>query len=110
MSPPRWEQVRALVRERYQVVLDEQRPLPDDRPGTVEVVEFDSPFGRLRLEWTDEPLKLATRALGSKRIGSTTTVVHEYSATERTHRFSVYRWEAQRQAWTELRADADLFT
>ena len=110
MSPERWEEVKEQVTTRYPVTLNERRPLPQDRPGTVEVIEFNGPLGRLRLEWTDEPLRLNTRALGSKRIGSSTTVVHEYSATERSHRFSVQRWDEQRQSWVELRLAGDSFT
>ena len=95
-----------MVKDKFTVLAERQDPAPNGRPGTVEVLEFTTPAGRMRLEWTDEPLKLSTRALAAKRIGSTVTVVHQYDENERVHRFSAYRFDAVGNRWVELRGDA----
>lgn len=110
MSPERWEHIKGLVKDKFQVISERQEPIPDDQPGTQDVIEFVTPAGRMLLEWTDEPLKLNTRALGSKRIGSSTTVVHEYSETERVHRFTVYRWDDATSDWVEVRGEPGAFS
>ncbi|MDD5110392.1 MAG: hypothetical protein PHI63_04215 [Patescibacteria group bacterium] len=110
MTPERWEQVKGMVKDKFQVISERQEPAADGGPGTVEILEFVTPAGKIRLEWVDAPLKLSTRALGSKRIGSSTTVIHEYSDTERVHRFDAYRWDEATSSWIELRgSSAEMF-
>ena len=106
MSPERWEDVKGMVKDKFTVLAERQDPMPHGGPGTLEVLEFATPAGRMRLEWSDEPLKLETRAFASKRIGSDVTVVHQYDEHERVHHFAAYRWDAPGSRWVEMRGDA----
>lgn len=111
MSPERWEQVKGLVKDKFSVLEEKVETGSDDAPGTTEIIEFQTPAGRLRFRWTDAPLKLGTKAFAAKRIGSSVHLVHEFSQTERVHRFNADRWDERRESWVELRGDpAGLFT
>lgn len=106
MTPERWEQVKGMIKDKFGVESERTEDLEDQSPGSIEIIEFTGPSGKIRLEYTDEPLKMGTRGMGSKRIGSYTAVVHQYSDTERVHRFTAYRWEEDSSSWIELRGPA----
>ncbi len=108
MSPERWEQIKGLIKDQFDLLSERREPLSSGDPGEAEIMEFVSPAGKIRLEWTDQPLRVSSRALGSKRIGGDTTVIDEYSETERVHRFSAARWDAASSSWVTLRGADDL--
>lgn len=109
MSPERWEQVKGMVKDKFTVLDERVDTNSDAASGTTEVIEFTGPAGRMRFRWTDEPLKLGSKTFAAKRIGSEVTVVHQYSETERLHRFNVDRWDEPRAAWIELRGESAEF-
>lgn len=92
-----------MVKDKFEVLDERREPIGGDVPGTVEQLEFATPAGRMRFTWTDEPLKVGTKAFAAKRIGSEAHVVHQYSDTERLHRFTAYRWDGRSESWIELR-------
>lgn len=110
MTPERWEAIKALVKDKFPDAHETSGPLPNDIPGTMEVLEFSGPMGRMKLEWTDQALRVDSKTLGSRRIGGSTTVVETYSEDERVHRFSIYRQDPGTGAWTQIKPEGTMFS
>lgn len=107
MTRDRWDDIIAMVKDQFPVVVQETQPLEDIPDGIVEFIVFDSPHGRMKLELTTKPLVLGTKTMGSKRIGSDQTVTYETSTTEKTLTFKVYK--ETNDDWVELAPDQSAF-
>jgi len=101
MTEDRWKEIIDLVNEKFELTARETQELPEeDGGGTMEYLEFTGPMGQMRLEFTVKPLVLDKKVIGSKRIGSESTVQYTYSDTEKAHIFKVYR--KQGDEWSEM--------
>jgi hypothetical protein len=103
MTDERWQEIIGQVKDKFKPVEHRVEDLPEEMgPGTVEVVEFMGPLGKMRLERTTQPLVVGKKTIGSKRIGSQTTVEYVYSDTEKVHKFKVYRYDENDDNWIEM--------
>jgi len=110
MTDERWKEVVASVKDSFEVLQHETFPLEEEEgKGEVEVVIFEGPLGRIRLERTDEYLLLDKKALGSKRIGSDSTVQYIYSDTEKIHKFKVFKWNENMNDWEKMDMEQGTF-
>lgn len=109
MTPEKWKDIKSRVRDTFEVI-DNQTVNLSDRPGTMEFLEFNGPMGKMRLEWTDQPLLLDKKTHGSKRIGSETKVEYIYSDTERVNRFRAFQWNGDENSWSEMNMEKGMFT
>lgn len=106
MTQERWEDIKAMVKDKFDSVIEKNETLAEDQgPGEVEVLEFDGPIGKMRLTWTTQPLVLDKKVLGSRRIGGESTVQYTYSDTEKTHKFTVYKYNQQQGDWDEMQKE-----
>ena len=102
MTDERWNDIKAMVLEKFEVLENKTEPVSDG-PGSIEIIEFVSPVGKFRFERTDRPLMVGKKTIGSKRIGSETTVEYLYSETERVHKFRALKWEGDSNSWSEMK-------
>ncbi|OGY48484.1 MAG: hypothetical protein A3J65_01170 [Candidatus Buchananbacteria bacterium RIFCSPHIGHO2_02_FULL_45_11b] len=103
MTDERWENIIDRIKDNFELTDRHAEDLPEkDGRGTAEIVEFIGPLGKMKLERTTQPLLLGKKTLGSKRIGSQTTVEYLYSDTETTHRFRVFRYDEVNDNWQEM--------
>lgn len=109
MTDERWKEIKDMIEEQFEV-LDKRVEDFSDRPGTKEVIEFLGPMGKIRLERTDQPLLLGKKTIGSRRIGSETTVQYIYSDTERIKKLKAYRWDEPTGEWLEIEIEKGVFT
>jgi hypothetical protein len=110
MTDEKWQQIKGLVKDKFKVLDERTEDLPEDGPpGTVEIIEFIGPLGKMKLERTDSPLVIDKKTIGSRRIGSETKVEYVYSDTERVHKFRAYRWNEDDGAWVEMMQMRDNF-
>ncbi len=101
MNDERWQDIVGKIQDGFEVIEHKTEGLDPD-PGTVEIIVFKGPLGKMKLERTTKPLVLDKRAIGSKRIGSQATVQYVYSETEKTHTFKVFRWDEGQNGWIEM--------
>ncbi|MFZ6035867.1 MAG: hypothetical protein ACOYUK_01890 [Patescibacteria group bacterium] len=106
MHDDRWNEILAMVEEKFSVAERRTEALADVPRGTVEYIIFTGPVGRMKLERTSKPKVLGTRGMGSKRIGGDTSVSYQYSDTEFVKTFTAYRWDESVGQWTEIDAGA----
>ena len=111
MTEERWQEIKGMVKDNFEVLDMHAEPLPEEMgPGEVEIVEFNGPAGRIRLTWGTSQLVLDKKTIGSRRIGSDTTVEYVYSETEKVHKFKVFRFDPSQNDWVELETKGDTFS
>ncbi|MFH1325999.1 MAG: hypothetical protein ABIH48_00840 [Candidatus Falkowbacteria bacterium] len=111
MTKEKWEDTKDLVKDQFEV--EEEGKEDIDPPqaaqaggrktvpnSTVEFIIFEGPLGRMKLEYITKPIVLDKKTIGSRRIGSDTTVEYIYSEDEFSNTFKAYKWEDER--WEEM--------
>jgi len=103
MTDEKWQDIIAKVKDNFEVIDHRTEDLPEEiGPGSIEIVEFKGPLGRMKLERTTKPLVLDKKTIGSRRIGSDTRVEYIYSDTEKVHKFKAYRYDNANDNWVEM--------
>ncbi len=106
MTEERWQEIIAHVKDNFDLLDHRTKDLSADLgPGQVETLEFQGPLGRMKLEWTTQPLIIDKKTIGSRRIGSDVTVEYKYSDTEKVHKFKAFRFDQGDEVWVELALD-----
>jgi hypothetical protein len=103
MTDEKWKEVIAKIKDNFELVDHQTEELIEESgPGSVEIIEFIGPLGRMKLERVTRPLVIDKKTIGSKRIGSNTTVEYIYSDTEKVNKFKAYRFDDKDQVWVEM--------
>ncbi|MDX9893205.1 MAG: hypothetical protein RB292_02215 [Patescibacteria group bacterium] len=103
MTDEKWQQVIGHIKDNFDIINQRTEELPEDiGPGTVEIIEFQGPLGKMKLEHTVQPLVVDKKTIGSRRIGSDVTVEYRYSDTETVNKFKAYRWDDTVNDWIEM--------
>lgn len=108
MTDEKWQNIIAQIKDndKLEMIDHQTEDLPEERgPGTVEIIEFKGPLGLMKLERTTQPLVIDKKTIGSRRIGSDTSVEYVYSDTEKVHKFTVYRFEENDDRWVEMQME-----
>lgn len=101
MEDEKWREIVGRIQDDFEVFEHETKDL-EEGPGSVEMIVFKSPLGKMKLERITKPLVLDKKGLGSKRIGSQTTVEYIYSETEKVHTLKAYKWDESSETWTAM--------
>ena len=103
MNDEKWGEILDRVKEKFQVV-DEGKATLDQIPNaTVEFIVFDSPMGRLRLEWTTKPRVIDKKTFGGSKYGAGTGVEYIYSETEQVKTLQAF--QEVRGEWVPMSDD-----
>jgi len=103
MTDERWQEIIGRIKDNFKIINQEIKDLDQDTdPGSVEIVEFIGPLGKMKLERTTRPLIIDKKTIGSRRIGSESTVKYIYSTTEKVHKFTAYRFDEGISGWVEM--------
>ncbi len=86
--------------------IEEQGNRHEDEQGgaDIEYLIFESPLGRVRLDYVSRPVVLDKKTIYSRRIGSESTVEYVYSDSERNYKLEIYRWDEEQDDWQEIDA------
>jgi len=102
MTAEKWAQIRGMVLENFKDAEKGQEDLDDDSGGSMEVIEFNGPVGRMRLEYITRPVVLGKNVSGSRRIGSHHEIDYVYSDSEVTQTLKAYKFDESEQEWVEM--------
>lgn len=106
MLPEKWENLVGDIKDKFKVE-DFGKEHSDNQGGTdTEYIIFDSPLGRVKLEFITKPVVLDKKTIYSQRIGSESNVEYVYSEDEKTNRLIAYKWDENQNEWTEIDADS----
>ena len=103
MTEEKWKEIIGKIKDGFEVFEHETKKF-EDMPGQVEYIIFNGPIGKMKLEFTSKPLVIDKKGLGSKRIGSKTTVEYIYSDTEKVNTLKAYKWDDGQDDWMEIEA------
>jgi len=110
MTDERWKDVVGKIKEQFTVVEEGEQELPED-PGVVSFIIFErAPGVQLKIERTVRPIVVGKKTIGSRRIGSETTVEYEYDPNETTSFVKAYTWNDAREAWDPFDAQGAFFS
>jgi len=112
VNPNKWEQLIFLAEENFGidnqfsedfVVFENSKG--EKVMGKKEIVEFEGPLGKMRLEKTTRPRVIDKKVLSSKRIGSKVAVEYIYSDDEPVVELKIYKKDADGE-WEEVRPES----
>ena len=104
MNPEKWDKIKGNVLDNMEVEESDSYKSDETNGAEVEFIIFKSPLGRIKLEFITKPLILDKKTIYSNRIGSETKVEYVYSDTEKTYRLNFYKWDEDRDIWSEIDA------
>ena len=93
-----------MIKKKFTVLAERREDIEDIPNAFVESIEFQSPQGKMRLEYTTKPAVLDKKTIYSKSAGSASKVEYTYSPDELVHRLQAYRWDEARGEWEEVKA------
>ncbi len=105
MNPEKWEQIKIMVKEKFEI-LNQTEEECTIGVGTVQIIEFEGPIGRMKLEFVSKPRILDKKTTYSNRIGSDVKVDYVYSENEKTHHLQAYKWDEAAERWSDIDAAA----
>ena len=105
MHPDRWPELKEKVKSSFEV-LDEHFEKDEERQEEVEIVEFNGPMGKMRMEWITRSKVMGKKTSYSQRIGSDVGVDYVYSEDEVTHTFKIFKWDQAQDDWSEINAES----
>ncbi|MFW0862280.1 MAG: hypothetical protein ACKKL6_01715 [Candidatus Komeilibacteria bacterium] len=107
MNLEKWEQIKAMAKDKFDITREHEEEGVDGI-GKVEILEFNGPLGRMKLEFITKPRILDKKTSYSNRIGSDVKVDYVYSEDEETCQLVAYKWDEGAEAWESI--DASAFT
>ena len=105
MHPDKWPEIKEKIKSSFEILSERQEENPERRE-TLEIVEFISPLGKIKLAWITRPKVLDKKTFYSNRIGSDVKVDIVYAEDEFTHTFKVYKWDEAGDDWQEINPEA----
>ncbi|MFA5317899.1 MAG: hypothetical protein WC323_00265 [Patescibacteria group bacterium] len=102
MQIEKWENIKGMIKDQFEVEDEGKEELEDAPNSTMEFIIFNGPLGKIKLEYIVKPVVLDKKTIGSRRIGSETTVEYIYSDDEFSNTFKAYKWDDDRDDWVEM--------
>ena len=102
MTLEKWQQIKGQILDGFKDAEIENQDLEEPEKGKKEIIIFNGPLGQMKIEFITKPVLLDKRTHGSRRIGSFTEVEYIYSDDEFTHSLKAYKWDDNKDDWTEI--------
>ncbi|MBU1203325.1 hypothetical protein KKH39_04775 [Patescibacteria group bacterium] len=99
MTKDRWKELKIQIRQTFGFENEYQEDLA---PGTVEVIEFSGPSGKMMVKFVTRPKVLDKKTSYSNRPGSAITVDYVYSEDEFVSHLEIYQWQESSESWDKL--------
>ena len=91
MTKDKWLDLKDRIEDKFGVREYKKDILEDVPDSVVEILIFDSPLGKIKLEWVSKPKTLGEKTVYSNRIGSNVKVDKIYSEDERAEYLKAYK-------------------
>lgn len=102
MTQDRWQQIKGMIFDDFSDVKEFVEKLEAPERGSAEILEFNGPLGRMRIEYWTKPTILGKNVSGSRRVGSHHQVDYIYSETENSNFLLAYKWDNDQNDWLEI--------
>jgi len=101
MNAEKWQEIKQRVLQSFS---DAQQYQEDLDPGTAEVLEFNSPIGKLQVRYITRPRVLDKKTSFSKRAGSDVKVDYVYSEDEMVNHLEIKQYNQDTDNWQNIDA------
>ncbi len=112
MHREKWLDIIGLIKDKFEIIDErkEKEEIGEDVNGKTvmgrrEIIEFNGPLGKMKLELTTRPIVVEKKTNYSRRIGSETDVKYIFSDSEETSKFIAYKWNKNSDDWMEISGD-----
>jgi len=106
MNDERWDNLTKMIDAKFEIEEDYIEEIPEeDGGGNVDIIIFNAPIGKVKLERYLRPIVLSKKTIYSKRGGSDTSVQYEYSQDETSQSLKAYKWDDFNDHWQEIKSD-----
>jgi hypothetical protein len=106
MNDERWDNLTKMINGKFEVEEEKTIDIPEgEGVGEIDIIIFNGPVGRIKLERYLRPLVLDKKTIYSKRGGSDTHVEYVYSKDEITQSMKAYKWNDFNDEWEEIKSD-----
>ncbi|MDP2933306.1 MAG: hypothetical protein Q8N81_04205 [bacterium] len=108
MTLDRWEQLKENIKRRFKVLEESAGDLivgtadGDIKQGEREVLEVQTPVGKIRLLCEIRPVVLEKKLHYSHRQGQSSQAEYKFSETEKTCKLRLLRWNELEDDWQEI--------
>jgi hypothetical protein len=107
MTREKWEYFIGDIEDKFGLLDSGRESFKEEGGVNVDFVVFNSPTGKIRLEYIEKPVVLDKKTQYSHRAGATAEIDYLYSETEKTAAFVAYKWSADDDDWLELKMEAE---
>ncbi|MFA5248501.1 MAG: hypothetical protein WC415_04735 [Patescibacteria group bacterium] len=105
MTREKWEYIIGDVEDKFGLLEKGRESFVEEGGVNVDYVVFNSPAGKIRLEYIEKPVVLGKKTQYSHRAGTTAEIDYVYSETEKTATFVAYKWSTDNDDWSEIEAE-----
>jgi|SRR3989344_3624006 len=111
MNLERWEAIKEHIKRKFKVLAERTEDLVRDtaegevRQGRAEILEVETPVGKIKLQLESKPKVLEKKFHYSHRQGQSAQVEYKHSDSEETHQLKFYKWNDKQDEWEELSAE-----
>ena len=114
MTKEKWQNIIGMIDDKFGIDDNrtEEEEIGQDANGDAvfqieDIVEFEGPLGKMRLELTTRPIVLDKKTSFSRRIGSGVEVKYIFSDSEASTKFKAFKWNKESKDWNEI--DGSIF-
>jgi hypothetical protein len=107
MNLDKWKDIVGSIKDKFEVIEYEKEHYEEQGGLDLEYIVFNSPLGRVKLEFISKPVVLDKKTNYSRRIGSDVKVEYVYSEEEMTTKMEAYKWDESSDDWIKI--DGEMF-
>ena len=102
MNLDKWKDLLSTIQDTFEVE-DSGEYFEEEQGGReVEYVDFISPLGLVRLEFSRRPKVLDKKTIYTNRIGSEVAMEYTYDPENKIEEFAAYKWDDNLDGWVPL--------
>ena len=109
MTDEKWQNIVSMIKDKFAVEEEssDSVEIGNTKAGSPaieikEIIIFDGPLGKIKLERTTRPIVVDKKTQYSQRIGAQVTVDYVYSDSENSQKVRFYRYESDQTDWVEI--------
>lgn len=113
MQDDKWEPLKEELGRKFKIQNTRFEDLTQETAtgpvisGRVEIIEFETPLGLIKLERESRPVVLEKKEFYSHQQGKAARTEYKFSDKEFSHKIKAYKWDNYEEVWREM--DADTF-
>jgi len=102
MNRVRYEQILELLEDKFEILNQSTENLEDGSGGSIEIIEFEGPLGRMKLEFTEKARFIGEKASFSNRVGSGVGIEKQFDQDDQVAYLKAFTWNDASEAWVEV--------